>query len=96
MLIICDPVDTEYDQIKPKRPLDVIGISVSSEVNAFTGEPTRIRFPSASRKENLVDPEKGFSINVPCVQKVFKFYARLDCNIFLNKTFDLLCIFFVV
>ena len=81
MLIICDQANNEHDQLKPKRPLDAIGMTVSPDVNAFSTEGTsvklntRIRFASTGRS-NYIDPDNGFAINVPCVQKVFRFYAR--------------------
>lgn len=81
MLIICDQCENEHNQLKPKRPLDAIGIMVSPDVNAYTTDNSgiklnsRMRFASAGRN-NVIDPDNGFSINVPCVQKVFRFYAR--------------------
>ena len=81
LLIICDQADNEYDTLKPKSPLNLIGISVSSNVNAFNNVKfplARIRSNSAGRiKENLVKSENGIAINVPCIGKVFRFYARL-------------------
>jgi hypothetical protein len=55
-------------------------MSVSSDVNAFTREVNlklnnRIRFASTGRT-NLIDSDNGFSLNIPCIQKVFKLYAR--------------------
>ena len=74
LIIICDQAESEFEQLKPKRPLDVIGIIVSSEVNAFTEEKAS-KFLNMYKK-NEIDPTKGFSLHVPCVQKVFKFYTR--------------------
>jgi hypothetical protein len=77
MLIICDE---QNDQLRPKRPLDVIGMSVSNDVNSFTTEQfrSRLKLPLVNNKKvnSLIKPENGFSINVPCIQKVFRFYAR--------------------
>ena len=55
-------------------------MSVSSDVNAFTREVNlklnnRIRFASTGRT-NLIDSDNGLSLNIPCIQKVFKLYAR--------------------
>ena len=81
MLIICDQAENEYEQLKPKRPLDVIGMSVSNDVNAYTNDQIRIKLPI--KKDNLINAENGIAINVPCIQKVFRFYARFV--IFLSK-----------
>jgi len=75
LLIICDQAETEFELLKPKRPLNAIGILVSSEINAFTEESAKFKLSNSS-KRNGTDPTKGFSLHVPCVQKVFKFYAR--------------------
>lgn len=80
MLIICDD---ENDQLKPKRPLDVVGMTVSSDVNYFTGntgveQQIRHKFSIGQKKKThfMITPENGFSIDVPCIQKCFRFYAR--------------------
>ena len=75
LLIICDQPENNFYQLRPKRPLDAIGILVSNNVNAFTDDRMFVKNPSAYKRGGI-DPVKGFSINVPCVQKVFKFYAR--------------------
>ena len=82
LLIICDQAGNEYDSLKPKSPLNLVGVSVSSNVNAFNNVKyplARIRSNSTGRvKENSVKPENGIAINVPCIGKVFRFYARLN------------------
>jgi hypothetical protein len=75
LLIICDQAENEYDQLKPKRPLDVIGITVNCDLHD-SKDIKHKRFTSSTRKENIFDPEKAISVNVPCIQKLFKFYAR--------------------
>ncbi len=75
LLIICEQAESEFEQLKPKRPLDTIGILVSSDINAFTEESTKNKLSNTSKRSGI-DPAKGFSLHVPCVQKVFKFYAR--------------------
>ena len=78
MLIICDQAENENVPLKPKRPLDVIGMTVSADVNAFTPDVhlrASARFPSSSRN-NFINPDNGLSIDVPCVKKVFRFYSR--------------------
>ena len=47
-------------------------MSVSSDVNAFTLQKDLKKLA----KKQTLNPELGFAINVPCIQKVFKFYAR--------------------
>lgn len=74
MLIICEYND-ETEQLKPKRPLDVIGMSVSTDVNAYTTGLNAIKLPG-SKEASLTREENGFSIDVPCIQKVFRFYTR--------------------
>ena len=80
LLIICDQADNEYDQLQPKSPLSLKGLSVSANVDAFNISNSkfplqRTRSKSASR-ENLIRPENGISIDVPCIRRVFRFYAR--------------------
>lgn len=75
LLIICDQAENEFNQLRPKRPLEVIGMLASNDVSAFTADKKLVKIPMAYRKSGI-DPVKGFSISVPCVQKVFKFYAR--------------------
>lgn len=77
LLIICELEDANK-QLKPKLPLDLIGMLVSSNVNAFNVKQVRIKLPSTTKTNNelQLNPENGFAINVPCIQKVFKFYTR--------------------
>jgi hypothetical protein len=75
LLIICDQTENDFYQLKPKRPLDVIGMLASSDIAAFTADKKQIKIPLVY-KRNGIDPVRGFSISVPCVQKVFKFYAK--------------------
>ena len=35
LLIICDQNDSQFEKLKPKRPLDVYGMMVSDDVDAF-------------------------------------------------------------
>lgn len=68
LLIISDLVEAnDCSKLKPKRPLDVNGILVSENVNEFS--------PAALDHTSRLDPSRGFTIHVPCIQKVFKLYA---------------------
>jgi hypothetical protein len=82
LLIICDQAENEYDQLQPKSPLSLKGISVSSNVDAFNNPKfplPKTRSKSASRhRENSIKPENGISIDVPCIRRVFRFYARFE------------------
>ncbi len=35
LLIICDQTDNQYEKLKPKKPLEVTGLSVSENVNEY-------------------------------------------------------------
>lgn len=76
LLIICDQTDSQYEKLKPKRPLDVIGISVSDDPNAYVSDQLKLKFTNTKLKDTLIVTENGFSINVPVIKKVFRFYAR--------------------
>ena len=83
LLIICDQADNKYEHLRPKPPLSLIGVSVSSNVDAFNNPKVplvKTRSKSASRyKETSIKPENGISIDVPCIRRVFRFYARYVC-----------------
>jgi hypothetical protein len=91
LLIICDIVNDDLDNLKPKRPLEVFGLTVSDDVNYFnSGQGGKIRLPNVGAPvsvastgsqsnegdERLINADNGFVINVPCIQKIFKFYTR--------------------
>ena len=78
LLIICDQTDSQYEKLKPKRPLDVIGISVSDDPNAYVSDQLKLKFTNTKLKDTLIVTENGFSINVPVIKKVFRFYARFE------------------
>ena len=71
-------VNNDPNQLRPKKPLDLIGLLVSDDVDAFNFDQAKVRFPSLAKRdsEGLLNPENGFSIDVPCIQKVFRFYTR--------------------
>jgi hypothetical protein len=77
LLIICD-FEGSNKPLKPKLPLDLIGMLVKENVNAFDVKQVRIKLPSPtkSNKQMQLNVENGFAINIPCIQKVFKFYTR--------------------
>ncbi len=87
LLIICDIINNDLDNLKPKRPLDVTGLTVSDDVNYFNTGNGKMKLPSMTavtgaalgnqtEDQSLINPDNGFVINVPCIQKIFKFYAR--------------------
>jgi hypothetical protein len=92
LLIICDIVNNDLDNLKPKRPLEVNGLTVSDDVNYFSTEQGgKVKLPNVTAttaaaigsqpldKDGQINPDYGFVINVPCIQKIFKFYTRYAC-----------------
>jgi hypothetical protein len=78
MLIICDIVENETCRLKPKKPIILVGLDVSDDIREFTVHETLYLKKLTELSENasnLLNAENAFSINVPSIQKMFKFYA---------------------
>ncbi|CAF0721765.1 unnamed protein product [Brachionus calyciflorus] len=73
LLIICDFRNNDFENLKPKKPIDVTGMSVSNDVNEYiTGKPEKL----STNPFGLVNEDNGFAIHAPSILKVFRLFTR--------------------
>ena len=70
VFIVCQDSKVKNSKLKVKKQVEVLGMSVSSDVYAFTAPPKK------SADADDLNPNNGFAVFVPSIRKVFQLFAK--------------------